>query len=60
MEVLLVIILFCVFLGSLCNAVDKAVYKHIDKHSNTKKQAQNRKALYNSIGHLVVRSIFKK
>ena len=60
MAVLLVIVLFVVFIALLGNAADEAVYKQIDKHSETKKQAQNRKAIYNSIGHLIVRSIFKK
>ena len=60
MAVLLVIILFSVFLVLLGNATDEAVYKQIDKHSDTPQQAKNRKALYNSIGHLIVRSIFKK
>lgn len=60
MAVLLVIVLFIVFIALLGNATDEAVYKQIDKHSETKKQAQNRKAIYNSIGHLIVRSIFKK
>lgn len=39
---------------------EEAVYKQIDKHSDTSQQAKNRKAIYNSIGHLIVRSIFKK
>ena len=60
MAVLLVIVLFVVFIALLGNAADEAVYKQIDKHSETNKQAQNRKAIYNSLGHLLVRAIFKK
>ena len=60
MAVLLVIVLFIVFIALLGNAADEAVYKQIDKHSDTPQQAKNRKAIYNSIGHLIVRSIFKK
>lgn len=57
---LLILLVIGFILVSAGSALDNAVYKHIDNHSATKKQAQNRKATYNTVGHLLVRLIMKK
>ena len=54
---LIALIVICMIIGFIACTIDEAVDSHIEAKAPDHKTAVERKRMYNTIGHMVVRSI---